>query len=134
MPLHNHPLPGALLALAESGNAQNHTLSSHLSVCHQCDSSFRSILASMKKDMHSRPRAKNLVEPKCPKTPEEIAVFLCKFKRKDLSESLALPIFLHLNNCFHCFEIFITNWTAYSEAIASKTVYTNQGELANGKK
>ncbi len=105
---------GTLVAMSEAADKAENGFSEHehFDSCDECSMLYKFLVKhgeAAKKDTQVS-FEKGVT---CPKSDmDELAFFLTFFKN-GLPEEQAARFLSHLNECYFCFEIFITNWSAY---------------------
>jgi len=102
---------GTLVALSESSNetAQKNYEVEHAESCPECSTLFHFLLKYGKAARES----KNTISTKRPQSDMDILAFFFTFFRDGLPEEEGSRFLKHINNCYFCFQIFTTNWSAY---------------------
>ena len=102
---------GTLFALSESpdATAQKRSEVEHTESCLECSTLFNFLVKYGKVARES----KEAIHTKCPQSDMDALAFFFSFFRDGLPEEEGSRFLKHINNCYFCFQIFITNWSAY---------------------
>ncbi len=105
---------GTLVAMSEAaGKAKNgFSEDEHIDSCIEC-STLYNFLVKYGKAAKTDTNISFEEGITCPKTNIDELAFFFIFLRNGLPEEQAARFLNHLNKCYFCFEIFITNWSAY---------------------
>lgn len=105
---------GTLVALSESEYKPDNRSSEdeHIDSCFECSTLYKFLVKYGKAAKESKTETLTKVMD-CPKSDmDELASFFT-FLKDGLPEEQARRFLNHINNCYSCFQIFITNWSSY---------------------
>jgi len=105
---------GTLVAMSEAtGKTKNGFYKNeHIDSCYECSMLYKFLAKhgeAAKKDTNFS-FEKGVA---CPKSDLDELAFFFTFFKNGLPEEQAARFLSHLNECYFCFEVFITNWSAY---------------------
>lgn len=105
---------GTLAAMSESGDKAENGFSEdeHIDPCIECSTLYE-FLVKYGKAAKEDTTVSFEKGVDCPKSDMDEVAFFFTFLKNGLPEEQAARFLNHINKCYFCFQIFITNWSSY---------------------
>ena len=108
---------GELVALTESQAVldKNPEKLQHIKACPLCEDLYTYLHIYSKQVLTSEARqgVEAFTLDTCPVSDMDQIAFFLTWLTQNLSEAEATQLYRHLNDCYRCSEIFITNWSGF---------------------